>query len=159
MEAMRRMDLPIDSDVIFKQLQYDFQLALHELAGTLMRQLLENGGYTTPETNMHSRFRMQNGYLTIRWRFSNLRNAFFETVQSQFAEPVFTEVPEFPGQDLFQSILRTFLDLFEQIVLHAGFQMRPSPRSLLFEHDSPDTGEQTRSLGFDAVPRPASLES
>jgi hypothetical protein len=159
MEAMRVMDLPNDSDVIFEQFQHDFQLALHELAGTLMRQLLENGGYTTPETNMHSRFRMQNGYLTIRWRFSNLRNAFFETVQSQFAEPVFTEVPEFPGQDLFQSILRTFLDLFEQIVLHAGFQMRPSPRSLLFEHDSPDTGEQTRSLGFDAVPRPASLES
>jgi hypothetical protein len=158
-QAMRRMDEVMDSDELFQTSQFNVKWSLHRLAGTLMRQLLENGGYLAPATTMYSRFIMLNGYLTMRWRVSNLRNAFFETLHSEFREIPSNEDPEFPGQDLFRSILQTFKGLLEEIVLHARFQMSATPRSLLFEDDSPDTGQQFRALTFDVVPRPPARES
>jgi hypothetical protein len=101
---------------------------------------------------------MFNRKLSFEWRFSRVRNAFFETIQSQLVEVVDDEDLEFPEQDLFRSILQTFGNLFETIILHARFQMSATPRFLAFEDSDLRGGTHSRYLRFDVVPRPSAPE-
>jgi hypothetical protein len=148
-DTMRLMDLP---DLFLESLdmrQRNFHYALHDLGGTLMRQLLENRGYMTSTASLDTLFTMYTDRLILGWEFTDLRNAFFETMQSELVDD---EDLEFPNQYLFRSILQTLRDLFQEIIQHVGFHMSPMPRSPIFQEQYP--GHIDRSLTFDVVPRP-----
>jgi hypothetical protein len=154
-DTISAMDLENFLEQVFQTRQREFQLALHDLAGTVMRTVLENGTFMTPGINFSTQFVTNDGRLQIVWRFSFLPNAFFETLQRDFAEVLSTDAPEFPGQDLFQSILLSFRDLFDQVVQHGEFQMGGLPHRLVYEDSSPVLGQQYRVLEFGVVPPPS----
>jgi hypothetical protein len=153
MDTMRLMDLPVLSQQAFRMRQENFHYALHEVSATLMRELLENGGYMTPTSKVFTMFSMDTETLTLRWKVTDLRNEFFEAMDSEFREILPTEAPEFLGQDLFRSTFHVFRDVFQDIISQAGFQMSPMPRSPIFENHY-FLGTIDRFLDFGVVPRP-----